>query len=181
MGAFFTPKQLIDPMATWTANHRPDRIVDVGCGTGRFTVEAARLNPRSEIVAVDIDPLATILTRASLSVLGHRDVAAHREDFTQMRLPPIDGCTAFLGNPPYVRHHDLTADIKAWAQKTAVENGYEVSALAGLHALFYLATANHAKTGDIGCFVTSSEWLDVDYGAIARRLFLKELGGQSPQ
>jgi adenine-specific DNA-methyltransferase len=52
-----------------------------------------------------------------------------------------------------------------------------VSGLAGLHAHFYLATAAYAQPGDVGCFVTSSEWLDVNYGAIIRALLLDGLGG----
>lgn len=33
-----------------------------------------------------------------------------RADYTQLHLPAIPARTAFVGNPPYVRHHRLSAD-----------------------------------------------------------------------
>jgi hypothetical protein len=85
---------------------------------------------------------------------------------------------AFIGNPPYVRHHDLSTTAKAWAIEAGKLLGHKVSGLSGLHAHFYLATMLQAHPGDIGCFVTSAEWLDVGYGAALRELFLNGLGGQ---
>jgi adenine-specific DNA-methyltransferase len=84
-----------------------------------------------------------------------------------------------VGNPPYVRHHDLPPETKAWALRTARRLGQPVSGLAGLHALFFLATALHAQPGDVGCFVTSAEWLDVNYGSLIRDLLTDGLGGRS--
>jgi hypothetical protein len=57
--------------------------------------------------------------------------------------------------------------------------GERVSVLAGLHALFFLATALHARPGDAGCLITSAEWLDVNYGSLIRDLLLGPLGGAS--
>lgn len=51
--------------------------------------------------------------------------------------------------------------------------------LAGLHAYFFLAVALRARKGDVGCFVTSAEWLDVGYGAFVRWLLLERLGLRS--
>jgi hypothetical protein len=42
--------------------------------------------------------------------------------------------------------------------------------------LFYVATARLARASDVGCFVTSAEWLDTRYGAALRRLLLERLG-----
>ena len=55
--------------------------------------------------------------------------------------------------------------------------GLVASQLAGLHVHFFLATAGHARAGDFGSFVTAAEWLDVNYGRLARDLFLGDLGG----
>jgi hypothetical protein len=57
--------------------------------------------------------------------------------------------------------------------------GFPISGLAGLHAHFYLTTAAYASLGDVGCFVTSSEWLDVGYDATIRDLLLERLGLQA--
>jgi len=53
------------------------------------------------------------------------------------------------------------------------------SQLAGLHVHFFLATLTHAKAGDRGAFITSAEWLDVNYGALVRHLLLDGLGGRA--
>lgn len=48
--------------------------------------------------------------------------------------------------------------------------GLSASGLAGLHVHFLLATALHAQVGDVGSFITSSEWLDTDYDRLVRDL-----------
>ncbi len=131
------------------------------------------------IVAFDTDPLSTLVTRAGLAAHNGSPATVINDGFTQTALPIFDGKTAFVGNPPYLRHHSLNAGAKAWAQLAAGRAGVSISGLAGLHAYFFLATALHGRPGDVGCFVTSSEWLDVNYGEVIRRLLLDGLGGRS--
>ena len=179
LGQVFTPAAITGPMVDWTLEQAPARVIDPGCGSGRFALEVARRSD-AEIVAIDADPLATLLTRAGLAALGRTAGASVvNADYTQTAIPQHEGRTAFIGNPPYVRHHDLTPDAKAWARLAAGRFGARLSGLAGLHTYFFLATALHARPGDIGCFVTSSEWLDVNYGRAVRHLLLDGLGGRS--
>ncbi len=56
--------------------------------------------------------------------------------------------TLYLGNPPYVRHHQIAPAWKEWLTLTARAHGLEASQLAGLHVHFFLATAARARTGD---------------------------------
>ena len=179
LGQVFTPDAISRPMLDWTLGQSPTRVVDAGCGSGRFALEIARRSD-VEIVAIDTDPLATLLTRGGLAALG-REAGAMvlNADYTQAPIPHHDGNTAFIGNPPYVRHHDLSADAKAWGRLAAGRFGIRLSGLAGLHTYFFLATGLHGRPGDIGCFVTSSEWLDVNYGDAIRQLLLNGLGGRS--
>ena len=177
-GQVFTPDSIVAPMVEWALDQQVSRIVDPGCGSGRFTLAFAR-ESSAEIVAIDTDPLSTLVTRAGLSSVGNTQATVMNGDYTQVNLPPHDGKTAYVGNPPYVRHHSLSAGAKAWAQTAAQRAGVSISGLAGLHAHFFLATALHGKAGDVGCFVTSSEWLDVNYGDVVRRLLLDGLGGQA--
>jgi adenine-specific DNA-methyltransferase len=178
-GAVYTPGQLVGPMVDWVLDQQPGRVVDGGSGSGRFIGEILRRRPETEAVAVDTDPLATLMTRAVLACLRARSARVTHGDYTRLQLPGFTGRTAFIGNPPYVRHHQLTPGAKIWAQQTASRLGHRISGLAGLHAYFFLATAVLGRAGDVGCFVTSAEWLDVNYGAIMRALVLNDLGGQS--
>ena len=181
LGQVLTPGSITAPMVEWVLDRRATRVIDAGCGSGRFTLEIASRSG-AEVIAVDTDPLATLLTRAGIAALGcDRRAVVLNADYLRLALPPHDGATAFIGNPPYVRHHDLPAEVKTWGQAAARDAGVPLSGLAGLHAYFFLATALHGQPGDVGCFVTSAEWLDVNYGAVVRRLLLDGLGGHSVQ
>jgi adenine-specific DNA-methyltransferase len=182
LGQTFTPPAIISSMIGWASGRRPHpaRVVDPGCGSARFLIAAGRHWPQAELVGVEIDPLAAIIGRASLAAAG---LAARSQvvlgDYRQLRLPPVAGPTLFLGNPPYVRHHQIPGQWKDWLRRTAARHGLAASGLAGLHAHFFLATAQHAVPGDAGALITAAEWLDVNYGGLIRGLLLGVLGGRS--
>ncbi len=158
----------------------PVRIVDPGAGSGRFIFAAAKAFPEAALVAIESDPLAALLLRANAATLGLGErLNVLVADYRTVDLPTVAGETLFLGNPPYVRHHAISAEWKAWFAKAALARGLKASKLAGLHIHFFLKTLLLAERGDYGAFVTSAEWLDVNYGALVRQLLLGELGGQA--
>jgi predicted RNA methylase len=178
-GMVYTPAALVAPMISWAVQQDPARLVDPGCGSGRYSIAAAMRNPDLEIVAIDTDPVATLLTRAALAVVAKNKVTVINADYTRVGLAP-KARTAFVGNPPYVRHHRLDGAAKQWLVATATKLGHEViSTRAGLHAYFFMATACYGRPGDIGCFLTSSEWLDTNYGWSVRHMLLNGLGATS--
>ena len=176
-GQFFTPPEIVNPMVDWILNKNPARIVDGGVGSGRYLMALVRNKYRGSVVGVDLDPVATLLTRANLAVLKPPFAFEIRnQDFLTTRIAPIDGVTAFVGNPPYVRHHDLSAQTKQRAKKMAERLDVKLSGLAGLHILFTLRMVEQSKAGDVGCLVTSSEWIDTRYGSVLRELSASSLG-----
>ena len=181
LGQTYTPHPIIEAMLRWASDHgTPTRVVDPGAGSGRYLLAAGRRFPEAELHGSDVDPLATLMLRANLAAAGLAGRArAHFGDYRALTLPEAEGPTLFIGNPPYVRHHQIAPEWKAWLLQTARRHGLHASALAGLHVHFFLATAEYGRRGDFGAFITSSEWLDVNYGALVRRLLLDELGGQS--
>jgi hypothetical protein len=46
-----------------------------------------------------------------------------------------------------------------------------------MHVHFYVRTLELARHGDLGAFITSAEWLDVNYGSALRQLLAGRLGG----
>ena len=180
-GAIYTPQPIVDAMVAWAAaNGTPARIVDPGAGSGRYLLAAASAFPKAELVAVEIDPLAALLLRANAAALDVSDrLTVVVGDYRDLELPHIAAPTLFLGNPPYVRHHDINPSWKAWLADAAAALGYRASKLAGLHVHFLLKTSQLARVGDYGAFITSAEWLDVNYGDLVRRLVLRDLGGLS--
>jgi adenine-specific DNA-methyltransferase len=180
IGAVYTPCAIVAAMVEWAGSQgtRPLRIVDPGAGSGRFLASAARRFPGAQLVAVDIDPLAMLTLRANATVLGFADrLDARLVDYRALDLAAIDGATLFIGNPPYVRHHDIGARWKTWFATTAGRLNLSASKLAGLHVHFFLKTRELARDGDFGAFITAAEWLDVNYGGLVRCLLADGLGG----
>jgi hypothetical protein len=181
LGATYTPGEIVAAMLDWAQSEgEPQRVVDPGTGSGRFAVAAGRRFARAEIVAVEIDPLAAILARGHLAAAG----LAQRSrvlvtDYRAFRPERTDGRTLYVGNPPYVRHHQIDPLWKEWLVTTARARGLRASQLSGLHVHFFLATLAHAAPRDYGAFITSAEWLDVNYGALVRNLVLDGLGGHA--
>ena len=179
IGAYYTPKQLVEKMVDWAFRQSPGRYVDAGCGSGRFAAAILRKDKAKPIVAIDIDPFATVITRAAASTLGAVNLRVENGDFTQYKLAEVSGLTAFIGNPPYVRHQDLARIEKFKMKDEALSEGHRISGQAGLHAHFIVSVSKSARPGDLGCMVTSAEWLDVRYGSIIRELMLNGLGGST--
>jgi hypothetical protein len=182
MGATYTPSEIVDSMIAWakSQNRLPVRIVDPGAGSGRFTIAAAKVFPNAKLIAVELDPLAALLLRANASVLGfeHR-LELKLIDFRSLEISEVNGPTLYIGNPPYVRHHQIEKNWKSWFAQTAKSIGFAASNLAGLHIHFFLKTRAIAKPGDFGAYITASEWMDVNYGSLLRKMLANGLGGTS--
>jgi predicted O-methyltransferase YrrM len=159
LGATYTPFEIVDFMVSSLARQGvPRRVVDPGAGSGRFLLRAAREFPEAELVGIEIDPLAALLSRGNLAGAGlaqrSRVIVGDYRDAALTVTGAIDGPTFYVGNPPYVRHHLLAPEWKRWLVATANERGYRSSLLAGLHVYFFLATALRAQSGDRGAFIT---------------------------
>jgi adenine-specific DNA-methyltransferase len=179
LGATYTPEKLVGAMIAWAKREEPERVVDPGAGSGRFLVAAGRTFPKAKLLAVETDPLAALLCRAHLAAAGLGPRArVLAGDYRVVTLPRVKGRTLFVGNPPYVRHHDIEPRWKRWLTDTAASFELSASQLAGLHVHFALRTAVLGRPGDYGAFVTAAEWLDVNYGSLLRGLFAGPLGGQ---
>jgi len=87
-------------------------------------------------------------------------------------LPPLD---AVVGNPPYVRQEKIDK-----AEKTRIAalmgqafSDTEFTGRADLHCYFWPHAAQFLKEGAAFGFLTSAQWLDVDYGFALQRWALK--------
>ncbi len=178
-GATYTPASIVEAMLAWSADQpRPDRVVDPGVGTARFLMAAGLRFRRAQLLGLEIDPLAALMARANIAAVGLSSRSRIELIDYRCNTPRFDGRTLYIGNPPYVRHHQIGTEWKQWLVEAAGGLGMKASQLAGLHVHFYLATALRALQGDHGAFITAAEWLDVNYGQLVRDLFLGPLGGQ---
>lgn len=181
-GATYTPPAIVAAMVAWAKRQTvaPSRVVDPGAGSGRFLIAAARAFPAARLIAVETDPLARLVLRANAVVCGFADrLSVDQRDYRLFKLSRIKGATLFIGNPPYVRHHAISEQWKSWFANTARKHGFRASKLAGLHIHFFLKTRAIGRPGDFGAFITSSEWIDVNYGSVLRDMLADGLGGAS--
>lgn len=179
-GATFTPRAIVDSMADWAAEYgMPARVVDAGAGSARYLIAVGQRIQKALLVGIESDALPAMIARANLAAAGLADRSQIiLSDYRNVVLPAIDDRTLYIGNPPYVRHHQLDSKWKRWLVDESEKLGLGASQLAGLHVHFFLATALRAAKGDYGTFITAAEWLDVNYGSLVRELFLGPLGGR---
>jgi SAM-dependent methyltransferase len=180
-GVTLTPEWLVQWMieragAVFGRTDKIGRVVDAGCGTARFALRSAAQWPRASVIGVEADrELAGLASRAIGQAGVSRRIDIRVEDYRYTSLTDSALPTVFIGNPPYVRHHDLDGETKAWYASGMAALGIRAGALAGLHAHFLLRTAQLARAGDVFCFVLPAEWMDTRYGHAVRQLLATKL------
>lgn len=98
----------------------------------------------------------------------------------EVDIPRLD---AVIGNPPYIRQEEIpkatikkTPDpgTKEHYQKVArEEGGIILSGRSDIHCYFWPHAASFLKEDGYLCFLTSSQWLDVEYGFRLQEWILK--------
>ena len=136
-------------MVAWAAREgAPARVVDPGAGSGRFAVAAGRRFGAARLVGGRARPAGGGgLPRPPRGRRPRRARQGGGRATTARRRSAADGPTLYLGNPPYVRHHQIPPGWKEWLAMTARAQACEASRLAGLHVHFFLATAARARAG----------------------------------
>jgi type I restriction-modification system DNA methylase subunit len=88
-----------------------------------------------------------------------------------IELPMLD---AIVANPPYVRQEKVTPQEKAKCASRVAEAfpGARLTGRADLHCYFWPHAARYLKEGGYFGFLTSGQWLDVDYGFALQRWIL---------
>jgi hypothetical protein len=95
-----------------------------------------------------------------------------KTEYREIQIPPLD---AIVGNPPYVRQEDIPKTPKGrknpakgtkeyYRQIVSQQGGMKLSARSDLHCYFWPHAAHFLKEDGWLCFITSSQWLDVEYG-----------------
>ena len=90
----------------------------------------------------------------------------------QIPLPPLD---AIVGNPPYVKQEKIGRPAKEKMARVVVERwpGTKLSGRSDAHCYFWPAAAYFLKEGGYFGFLTSSSWLDAEYGFLFQRWILE--------
>lgn len=183
LGQFATPTPLALDMAALAAcyhpAHIPVRFLDPAVGTGVFYYAARKVfDPARFAAAVgfEIDPA---VAADAEGIWGGHGLTVRRADFSTAPVP-AGLFSVVLCNPPYVRHHHLSADRKARLRKETVRVGIRLSGLTGLYGYFLVLAHRWMKPGGVGVWIMPAEFMDVNYGDelksyLARRVTLHQV------
>lgn len=170
-GQTFTPHHTVAAIIQLAARREKQgppytTIIDPGCGSGRFSIAALQQFRNARVEAYDVDPLCIKILKTNAKLLGFDDrLDAHEASFFAFRCA-CRGRQLFIGNPPYIRHHEIEREQKK--RLAEFYRGLELSktgALSGYHIHFATHIMKTMREGDDAILITSAEWLDANYAA----------------
>lgn len=167
IGQFFTPVPIADLMADAVRETEPATVLDPGVGGG---ILLRAIGDGPALFGLDIDAAAVKV--AAESVPGQHEIVLG--DFLDAERWPLTEATfdAVIANPPYVRHHNLSAEHKLLARHYSSRFGSKVSSLSGSYVYFFLEAILRLNDGGRLVFVTPTEFLDVRYGQAVKEALL---------
>ena len=172
-GQFATPPALALDIARYAWNkvrHRKGgfRFLDPAIGTGAFFGAFLQAFPKARIEAatgIELDERFAETARAIWQPMGLRVIQG---DFTKQEAQSI--YNVILTNPPYVRHHHVTAADKQRVNSLAHHiTGLRLSGLTGLYCYFLLIAHAWLADDGLGVWLIPSEFMDVNYGVEVKR------------
>ena len=182
LGQFATPPALALEIARYVQQrwqYRPNQIrfIDPAVGTGSFYSAIRQACGRAQIeraVGIEIDPA---FAEAARSLWKDAGLCVTTGDFTR-QTPPLaaERFNLVLTNPPYVRHHHLSADDKKRLKaviKTSLH--LNVSGLSGLYVYFLLLSHEWMEDNGVGVWLIPSEFMTVNYGKAVREYLTRKV------
>ncbi len=169
-GQFWTPPWIADAMVGYLLREGASTIFDPAIGAGAFFLAAKRVGKEIGVSPVmrgtEVDPEA--LEKAGANGLNSADLA--RVQIRDFILNPPDGpLEAVVANPPYIRHHRLSAGMKAHLRAlghTAL--GKPLDGRAGLHVYFLVQALRLLADGGRLAFIMPADTVE---GVFARPLW----------
>jgi len=169
LGQFFTPETLAAHIVELALQGNPRTLLDPAVGAGRLLQD---LPEALGVFGMDVDDLAVGLAKQSLGDKVNLAIA----DFLDHESWPFEHETfdAIVANPPYVRHHRLTAAQKARRLGLNKSLGIELSGFADYYVYFFCEALRRLNDGGRLVFVTPSLFLDARYGEALKSLLMRD-------
>ena len=178
LGQFATPVALADEIMDFAAGLLPEaakiRFLDPAFGTGAF-YGALRKRFQAEQIdharGFEIDPHYGV---PATELWEGTELQLSLTDFTKQQ--PNEKYNLVVCNPPYVRHHHLSAHEKVRLQTlTEQQSGVRLSGLAGLYCYFLALSQAWMADGGMAAWLIPSEFMDVNYGKALKNFLLNKV------
>ncbi len=142
-----------------------------GCDIALYPAHLATLN----LAAREINGEANyprITRRDFFDISDEKPFCEVPPDHTAVAMPEL---TAVIGNPPYVRQEKFFGAQKDKLAKLLSKRarGLRLSGRSDIHCYFWPAAAFFLREGGYFGFLTSSSWLDVEYGFALQKWILQ--------
>jgi len=173
-GAFFTPSDITDFVASWAIRGTGDRVMEPSAGDAAFLVAAvARLaklrrgkGAEPEVDGIEIHAHSARVARRRVREAGGK-ANIRQSDFFDIAPSPV--YDAVIGNPPYIRYQNFSGESRAKAREAALRGGVALTGLASSWAAFTVHSALFLKPGGRLGLVLPAELLSVNYAAPVRQ------------
>lgn len=158
-GQFWTPAWVAEAMVGYVLAGGASEIFDPAVGEGAFfragKAVAARLGRQVALRGCEVDPHA--LSEARVAGLAPEDLlGVEIRDFVLD--PPHGRLKGIVANPPYIRHHRLTDDLKARIRALGARvTGSVLDGRAGLHVYFLLRALDLLAEGARLAFIVPAD------------------------
>jgi len=158
-GQFWTPPWIAEAMVGYIFATGKQKIFDPGVGAGAFFRAARKVysgnNKSVDLLGTEIDPEK--MRDALESGTSKEDIL--RVEIKDFLLDPPHGpFEAIVANPPYIRHHRLSTDVKQKLSNIAVLNlGKTIDARAGYHIYFLIRSLELLAEGGSLAFIMPSD------------------------
>ncbi len=169
-GQFWTPDWVADAMISYPVTGGFTDIFDPAIGAGAFFLAAKRIAHQTgvqlRLSGTESDPDMLIeakkwgLTDGDLSEVQIRDFV--------LDTPAISLSTA-VANPPYIRHHRLSAEAKGQLKALCRKiTGFTIDGRAGLHVYFLLTALSMLRDDGRLAFIMPADTVE---GVFAKKLW----------
>jgi len=163
---FFTPEPVAELMIDWVLQIQPTAILDPSLGPGVFLRLIGKARPGTEMLGIDIDPVALAAARMTLGV-DSAQVIAH--DF--LTWPDRRKFDGIVANPPYLRHHDVHYPFDIFGD-VGRRNGVVLSKLTNIYVLFILEICRRLNPGGRAAVIVPGEWTNANFGMALKSFLL---------
>jgi hypothetical protein len=146
-GQFWTPAWVADAMVAYALGGGSKEIFDPAVGAGVFLATAKQIGHEIRrnirLHGIELDEAAL----GEIHKYGFSEsdlINIHVRDF--ILDPPVQEYSAIVANPPYIRHHRLSAELKLRLRTLGQRLlGRAIDARAGLHVYFLLQSLSLLK------------------------------------
>lgn len=158
-GQFWTPDWVAEAMVGYVLAEESEHIFDPAVGAGAFFRAARTIGERlgRHVKLLGTEVFADALTEARGLGLSSDDLAGVQiTDF--VRHPPPGPFSSIVANPPYIRHHRLSADLKVSLKALSTRLiGRPLDGRAGLHVFFLIRALERLAPGGRLAFILPAD------------------------